>query len=195
MIFSSYSFLFAFLPIVVLVYFGIAKYVNRTAQHIFLVLASLFFYGYIDIVDGVRTGIPHVAIIMLSVIVNFGAAKVTNIIKTDKSLLRRLVFIFAILFNVGLLGYYKYARFILENVNIVFDTNFTIKYLILPIGISFFTFQQIAYQIRIWKREENVPRFLDYTLFITFFPQLVAGPIVFSQDVMTQYQDDKNRFF
>lgn len=195
MIFSSYSFLFAFLPIVVLVYFGIAKYVNRTVQHIFLVLASLFFYGYIDMVDGVRTGIPHVAIIMLSVIVNFGAAKVTNIIKADKSLLRRLIFIFAILFNIGLLGYYKYARFILENVNIVFDTNFTIKYLILPIGISFFTFQQIAYQIRIWKREENVPRFLDYTLFITFFPQLVAGPIVFSQDVMTQYQDDKNRFF
>lgn len=195
MIFSSYTFLFAFLPIVVIVYFVMAKYVNRTVQHTFLVLASLFFYGYIDLINGVRTGIPHVAIIMLSVIVNFGSAKIIAAIKENKSLIRKGIFIFAILFNVGLLGYYKYTRFILDNINIVFDTHFTIKYVILPIGISFFTFQQIAYQIRIWKREESVPSFLDYSLFITFFPQLVAGPIVFSQDVMSQYQDDKNRFF
>ena len=172
-----------------------AKYTNRTVQHIFLVFASLVFYAYNDIVYGITTGIPYVLLIMSSVAVNFGCAKAVAAIKKDKSLLRRTIFTLAILFNVGLLGYYKYTRFILENINIVFDTHFTLKYIILPIGISFFTFQQIAYQISIWKREETVPRFLDYSLFITFFPQLVAGPIVFSKDVMSQYQDNKNRFF
>lgn len=195
MVFSSYSFLFVFLPIVLIVYFGMAKYVTRTTQHIFLVAASLVFYAYNDIVYGITTGIPYVLLIMSSVAVNFACAKVIAAIKEDKSILRKTVFIISILFNVGLLGYYKYSTFILENINIVFDTSFTLKYIVLPIGISFFTFQQIAYQISIWQRKERVPRFLDYSLFITFFPQLVAGPIVFSQDVMSQYQDDKNRFF
>lgn len=195
MVFSSYSFLFVFLPIVLIVYFGMAKYVTRTTQHIFLVAASLVFYAYNDIVYGITTGIPYVLLIMSSVAVNFACAKIIAAIKEDKSILRKTVFIISILFNVGLLGYYKYSTFILENINIVFDTSFTLKYIVLPIGISFFTFQQIAYQISIWQRKERVPRFLDYSLFITFFPQLVAGPIVFSQDVMSQYQDDKNRFF
>lgn len=195
MVFSSYSFLFLFLPIVLVVYFGMAKYVSRTTQHIFLVFASLVFYAYNDIVYGITTGIPYVLLIMSSVAINYGCAKAVAAIKEDKSLIRKSIFVLAVLFNVGLLGYYKYTRFILENINIVFDAHFTLKYIILPIGISFFTFQQIAYQISIWKRKETIPRFLDYSLFITFFPQLVAGPIVFSQDVMSQYQDDKNRFF
>lgn len=174
-----------FLPIVLIVYFGMARFVSRTVQHTFLILASLVFYAYADI--------NYVWIILASVIVNYGCAKV--MVPMENSVKRKTVFILSILFNIGLLGYYKYYNFFLENINFVFDTHFTLKYIILPIGISFFTFQQIAYQISIWKREETVPRFLDYALFITYFPQLVAGPIVFYQDVMHQYQDDKNRFF
>lgn len=185
MVFSSYTFLLVFLPIVLILYFGMSRFVSRTVQHIFLILASLVFYAYADI--------NFLWIILASVIVNFGAAKA--IAPLPNSLKRKALFIFAILFNVGLLGYFKYYNFFFSNVNIVFDTHFTLKYIILPLGISFYTFQQIAYQISIWKREETVPRFLDYSLFITFFPQLVAGPIVFYQDVMSQYQDDKNRFF
>lgn len=185
MVFSSYTFLLAFLPIVLIVYFGMAKFVNRTIQHTFLILASLIFYAYADV--------NYVWIILASVLVNFLCAK--SMAPMQNGIGRRMIFATSILFNVGLLGYFKYYNFFLENVNIVFDTHFTLKYIILPIGISFFTFQQIAYQISIWKREETVPRFLDYALFITFFPQLVAGPIVFYQDVMHQYQDDKNRFF
>lgn len=187
MVFSTYIFLLVFLPIVLIVYFGMARFTNRTVQHIFLIGASLVFYAYAHI--------SYVWIITASVVVNYLCAKIIASIKEDKSLKRKAVFVFSILFNVGLISYYKYYNFILQNINVVFDTEFTLRYIILPIGISFFTFQQIAYQISIWKREENVPRFLDYTLFITFFPQLVAGPIVFSQDVMSQYQDDKNRFF
>lgn len=187
MVFSTYIFLLVFLPIVLIVYFGMARFVNRTTQHIFLVAASLVFYAYAHI--------SYVWIISASVAVNYICAKLIAGIKEDKSIKRKVIFIFSILFNVGLIGYFKYYNFVLQNINIVFDTEFTLKYIILPIGISFFTFQQIAYQISIWKRLENVPRFLDYTLFITFFPQLVAGPIVFSQDVISQYQDDRNRFF
>lgn len=174
-----------FLPIVLIVYFGMARFVSRTVQHTFLILASLVFYAYANI--------NYVWIILASVMVNYGCAKV--MVPMENSVKRKTVFILSILFNIGLLGYYKYYNFFLENINFVFDTHFTLKYIILPIGISFFTFQQIAYQISIWKGEETVPRFLDYALFITYFPQLVAGPIVFYQDVMHQYQDDKNRFF
>lgn len=195
MVFSSYIFLFVFLPLVLLIYFGMAKYVNRTVQHLFLVFASLVFYSYTDFTEGLTAHMPYSVLIMLSVIVNFVCAKGVASIQEENSVKRKIIFVSSILFNVGLLGYYKYTRFILENVNIVFDTTFTLKYIILPIGISFYTFQQIAYQISIWKRQDTVPTFLDYTLFITFFPQLVAGPIIFSQDVMSQYQDDKNRFF
>ena len=174
-----------FLPIVLIVYFGMARFVSRTVQHTFLILASLVFYAYADI--------NYVWIILESVIVNYGCAKV--MVPMENSVKRKTVFILSILFNIGLLGYYKYYNFFLENINFVFDTHFTLKYIIIPIGISFFTFQQIAYQISIWKREETVPRFLDYALFITFFPQLAMGPIIFYQDAMYQYQDDKNRFF
>lgn len=185
MVFSSYTFLLIFLPIVLVIYFGMAKFVSRTIQHIFLIFASLVFYAYADI--------NYVWIISASVIGNFICAKAMASIPYGWK--RKFIFIFSILLNIALLGYFKYYNFFLENVNIVFDTHFTLKNIILPIGISFFTFQQIAYQISIWKKEETVPRFLDYALFITYFPQLVAGPIVFYQDVMHQYQDEKNRFF
>lgn len=185
MVFSSYAFLLVFLPIVLIVYFGMARFVSRTVQHSFLILASLYFYAYADI--------NFLWVILTSVVVNFACAK--WMAPLDDSLKRKTIFIISILANVLILGYFKYYKFFLENVNFVFDTHFLLRDVILPIGISFFTFQQIAYQISVWKREESVPSFLDYALFISYFPQLVAGPIVFYQDVMHQYQDEKNRFF
>lgn len=185
MIFSSYIFALAFLPLVLIVYFGMSRFVSRKVQHVFLILVSLVFYGY--------NHISYVWLILASVAVNYLAA--TSIQNIKEQHFRKAVFVVGVLFNVGLLGYYKYTNFFLENINIAFDTGFVLKQIILPLGISFFTFQQIAYQISIYKREEKVPSLIDYTLFITFFPQLVAGPIVFSKDVMHQYQDDKNRFF
>lgn len=185
MLFSTYIFIFIFLPIVLIVYFGLSHFASQKVQHLFLIASSLFFYGYAHI--------NYVFLIMTAVIVNYSAS--CAIQKISKPSFRKTTFIITLLFNIGLLGYYKYTDFFIENINVIFDTSFTLKRIILPVGISFFTFQQIAYLISIWKREEKVPSFLDYTLFITFFPQLVAGPIVFSKEVMYQYQDDKNRFF
>ncbi|NDV95989.1 MBOAT family protein [Dysgonomonas sp. 521] len=191
MVFSTYSFVFIYLPMVLLLYFGMARYVSRRVQQVFLIVASLVFYGALFF-----QGFNHlwyVWLIMSSVIVNYSVA--TGVQNIGKPPLRKVLFIIGVLFNVLLLGYYKYYNFFLENVNYVFDTQFIIKQIVLPIGISFFTFQQIAFLIGVWKREEKVPNFWDYTLFIVFFPQLVAGPIVFLKDVLHQYQDEKNRFF
>ena len=185
MIFSTYTFIFAFLPIVLLVYFGMSKFVSRKIQHIFLILASLVFYGY--------TNPWYVLLIMTSIVINYAAAiKIEN---AEKNNIRKLAFIIGVLFNVLLLGYYKYYDFFVDNINQVFSTSYTLKHIILPIGISFFTFQQIATLISLWKKEIKVPSFLDFSLFISFFPQLVAGPIVFAQDVMSQYRNDQKRFF
>ncbi|WP_029904131.1 MBOAT family protein [Prevotella sp. 10(H)] len=185
MIFSTYIFTFVFLPIVLLLYFGMSRFVSRKVQHIFIILASLVFYGY--------NHVSYVWLILISVAVNYitatGTQNITN------RFWRKASFVTGVVFNVCLLGYYKYYNFFVDNINTVFDTHFVLRYIILPLGISFFTFQQIAFLISVNKKEEKVPGIIDYTLFITFFPQLVAGPIVFSQDVMSQYQDDKNRFF
>lgn len=191
MIFSTYSFVFIYLPLVLLLYFGMARYVSRRFQQVFLIVASLIFYGAIFF-----QGFNHlwyVWLIMSSVIVNYTIA--TGVQNLARPPVRKILFTIGVLFNVILLGYYKYYNFFLENINYAFDTQFVVKQIILPIGISFFTFQQIAFLISVLKREEKVPNFWDYTLFIVFFPQLVAGPIVFLKDVLHQYQDEKNRFF
>lgn len=185
MVFSSYIFVLVFLPLVLLFYFGVSKYVTQKFQQVFLILVSLLFYAYAHP--------SYVVLILASVFINYFAA--TGVQQIEKKHSRKLVFIVGILFNVCLLGYYKYTNFFIENINDVFDTSYTLRRIILPVGISFFTFQQIAYLISVWKRELRVPPVIDYVLFITFFPQLVAGPIVFAQDIMSQYQDDKNRFF
>ena len=185
MIFSSYIFVFVFLPLVLLFYFGMSKYVSQRVHQLFLILASLVFYAYAHP--------SYVVLILSSVFVNYFSATGVQLIEKEK--LRKLVFGVGILFNVCLLGYYKYTDFFTENINEIFDTTYTLRRIILPVGISFFTFQQIAYLIGVWKRELKVPPLADYVLFITFFPQLVAGPIVFAQDVMSQYQDCRNRYF
>lgn len=195
MVFSSFAFIFCFLPVVLLGYFLLSKVTNRKGQHIFLILASLFFYAYDDIIHPGKSGMPHVVVLVLSIVVNFICASFIEKSNKSHSPKGKVIFIFSVLFNVILLGYYKYTNFVLENINIAFTSEFTLHKIILPLGISFFTFQQLAYQISIWKKEEKVPGFIDYSLFIAFFPQLVAGPIVFSKDVMSQYQDEKNRFF
>lgn len=185
MIFSTYTFIFIFLPIVLIIYFGISKVASKKIQHIFLILASLVFYGYSN---------PwYVLLILVSIILNYFVAIK---IETEKNkYTRKFVFILGVIFNVGLLGYFKYYNFFIDNLNEIFSTSYNLKHIILPVGISFFTFQQIATLISFWKRDIKVPSFIDYSLFISFFPQLVAGPIVFAQDIIPQYCDDKRRFF
>lgn len=98
-----------------------------------------------------------------------------------------------IIFNVCLLGYFKYYDFFITNLNLVFNTNYNLHHLLLPLAISFYTFQQIAYLVDSYRQETKEYNFLDYGLFVTFFPQLIAGPIIQHSDVMSQFKDRENR--
>lgn len=103
--------------------------------------------------------------------------------------MKRTILTVGILFNIVVLGYFKYADFFIENYNWIFDQNVSLLYLALPLGISFITFQQIAYLVDIYRGEIQKSTFTSYLIFSTFFPQLIAGPIVNHKDVMQDYED------
>ena len=180
MLFSSYEFLFCFLPITIIGYYLIlnAKKVNMARG--WLVIASLFFYGWFNI--------KYLPIIIVSILINFAIGK--GIKKEDKY--KKIYFIIGATFNVGLLCYFKYYDFFVENVNVLFKTNWTLKHLLLPLGISFFSFQQLSYLIDVYKGETKDYSLLNFSLFVTFFPQLIAGPIVLHSEIMPQF-DDKEK--
>jgi len=158
---------------------------NIYVQHGFLISASLFFYGYFNP--------AYLLIIVISIVVNYVTGiligSVSNI-KTKKAFL-----IFGIIFNIVLIGYFKYYDFFIENINSLFKTDLALKHIILPLGISFFTFQQLSFIISVFKGENKVENFVDYSLFVTFFPQLVAGPIVLYNEMIPQFRDNDKRSF
>ena len=109
--------------------------------------------------------------------------------------LSRIFLIIGILFNVGLIGYFKYYDFFIENINYITGAGFVTRNIILPLGISFYTFQQLSFLISVYEKEEKVEKFWDYCVFVTFFPQLVAGPIVLYSEMLPQFKDAERRFF
>ncbi len=179
MVFSSKEFIFMFLPIVLIGYYTLGRFASRRIQKCFLVLASLFFYGYFKV--------SYLFIIITSIIVNYIIATLLQKHRENK-----FIFITGIIFNIGLLVYYKYFDFLIESINTVFQQNFSLYNILLPLGISFFTFQQFSFLVSVKKGQERVSSFLDYSLFVTFFPQLVAGPIVTYNEMIPQFED-KNR--
>ncbi len=115
------------------------------------------------------------------------------IIDTSVLKRRKLYLTIGILFNVGLLGYYKYADFFISNVNAVAGTNFHLLHLVLPLGLSFITFQKIGYLVDAYRHETKKYSFSTFALFATFFPQLIAGPIVQHKEIIPQFEEEKNR--
>ncbi len=182
MLFSSYIFILIFLPIVLLGYFFITKYVENTnTAKVFLILASLFFYGY--------WYPPYLLIILSSIVVNYFLSK--KIVQTKS----KNLFYFGLVFNIGLLGYFKYRDFFLDNLNYLINTDIGFAKLALPLGISFFTLQQIAFIVDSYQGITKENRFCDYALFVCFFPQLIAGPIVHYKDLIPQFAKEDNKKF
>ena len=179
MIFSSTIFLFIFLPMNLLLYYIIPKKF-LAARNLLLLCTSLIFYSW---------GEPVVVLIMvLSIAVNYAFGLLFGLWDEEKSK-KNLVLIFAVAFNVILLGYFKYFNFFVDNINFVFGMDFTSK-VALPIGISFYTFQIMSYIFDIYfgnvKPQKNI---FNLALYIAFFPQLIAGPIVRYIDIEAQLQD------
>ena len=184
MVFSSYLFLFAFLPLVLGGYYLLSLFKNPIYQRLFLIGASLFFYGYFNP--------SYLLIIVVSIFINYLLASCIN---GSKGTFQTVLFWLGVLFNVGLLGYFKYRDFFVENINALFHTSFVLKHIALPLGISFFTFQQLSFLVSIRKGEEKLERFDDYCIFVLFFPQLVAGPIVLYSEMVPQFKDSQRRYW
>lgn len=106
---------------------------------------------------------------------------------------KKTLLTFGIISNIALLGYFKYSDFIIDNFNLLTDANVPMLHLALPLGISFFTFQQISYLVDSYRQETKEYNFLDYALFVTFFPQLIAGPIVHHKEMMPQFAKTRNK--
>jgi alginate O-acetyltransferase complex protein AlgI len=150
------------------------------------VFSSLFFYSWWNI--------AYLPLILASMLFNYVVGNSLN--KKDdenkKSFSKKSILIFGIMVNVSLLGYFKYADFFIENFNLAIGTNVNLLNLLLPLAISFFTFQQIAYLVDSYRQETKEYDFLNYALFVTFFPQLIAGPIVHHKEMMPQFANNRN---
>ncbi|CAA6804552.1 MAG: Probable poly(beta-D-mannuronate) O-acetylase (EC [uncultured Sulfurovum sp.] len=178
MLFNSHLFIFLFLPFTFIIYFYLNKKRLTNLAKSFLVVASLFFYSWWNIV--------YLPLILGSIFVNFLIGSYLN----PK---RKLLLIVGIVANISLLGYFKYADFFIENVNWALDTEMGLLDLALPLAISFFTFQQIAYLVDSYYAEVKREGFLNYAVFVSFFPQLIAGPIVHHKEMMPQFSKMKNK--
>lgn len=185
MLFNSYIFIFIFLPIAIIGWYGLNKLYHPSFAFAFLTGMSLWFYGYFNP--------SYMLIIISSILVNYFISFLMD--KAEKGIQRKILFYTGLVFNLGLLFVFKYYDFFIENINAVFKTGFALKYIVLPLGISFFTFQQLSFIIDRYKGKAKHYSFLKYSTFVTFFPQLVAGPIVLYDEIMPQFEDVSNRIF
>lgn len=179
MLFNSIEFILIFLPATFVVYFSLTHNGYENVSRIWLVLTSLFFYGWWNP--------DYLILICISMLVNFTVARMLSF--TEPTSQRKLLLATGVVFNVGLLGYFKYADFFISNFNVLLNEEFNLLNIILPLGISFFTFQQIAFIVDTYRREIERIDLVHYSLFVCFFPQLIAGPIVHHKEVMPQFFD------
>ena len=177
MLFNSYEFLFAFLPATLALYFLLSKR-SATAAIGFLALASLFFYGWWN----PRYLLLLCGSVMFNYLVGRRLAQNPAPVKGDQAVLW-----IGIVGNLGVLGAFKYASFFAVNANTLAGLSLPVPHVVLPLGISFFTFTQIAYLVDAYRKEVREYRFVHYGLFVTFFPHLLAGPVLHHAEVMPQF--------
>lgn len=177
MLFSSVPFLIGFLPAVIVLTWLAERYASTRVTLALLVLASLFFYAWWNP--------PFLILLLVSVAANYGFGIALSQSRT-RSLLAA-----AIIFNLSLIAYFKYANFFVDILNAGLTTPLEVGTVTLPLAISFFTFQQIAYQVDVYNGKIRDTDFIHYCLFVTFFPQLIAGPIVHHQEIIPQFIERK----
>jgi D-alanyl-lipoteichoic acid acyltransferase DltB (MBOAT superfamily) len=185
MLFNSYTFIFAFLPLSFLVYFYLNSKRLTEASKAFLVFASLFFYSWWNII--------YLPLILSSLLFNYTTGKTLSKKYKIQKISKKSILIFGIIANLSLLGYFKYSDFFISNFNTLANLHINLLHLALPLAVSFFTFQQIAYLVDSYKNETKEYDFLNYSLFVTFFPQLIAGPIVHHKEMMPQFANMRNK--
>ncbi len=183
MVFTSYQYLVFFLPLVVLLYFSIAgKGLKAVAG--WIIIASLFFYGtwnpfYLLLLGG-------------SILVNYSVGLWINRNESGTAM-QKMRLAVGVVFNIALLGYFKYTNFFVNVLNDAFSLGWHVERIVLPLAVSFFTFQQIAWLMDQYRRNIVSCTFAEYVAAVAFFPHLIAGPIVRYADLLPQFQDDAIR--
>mgnify|MGYP001159157959 FL=1 len=182
MLFNSYIFLFVFLPVTLVGFCLLARFLGPKPAKLWLMLSSLFFYGWWNPV--------YVVLILLSMLFNYWLGRRIGLtVRGGRS--GGLLLFWGVAANLLLLGYYKYANFFVTNLDVVCGTHWTLGKIVLPLGISFFTFTQIAYLADASRGVVCEYDLGDFLLFITFFPHLIAGPIIHHSEMMPQFADPK----
>jgi alginate O-acetyltransferase complex protein AlgI len=177
MLFNSYEYIFLFLPVTLAGFFLIGNRVHHSVALAWLVGASLFFYGWWNPV--------YVSLIVGSMIFNYAVG--VQLQHGGNVKFRKGLLVSGVAVNLALIGYFKYANFFINNLNVALGSAFYVEKILLPLGISFFTFTQIAYLLDAHRREIREQNFLHYFLFVTFFPHLLAGPILHHKEIMPQF--------
>ena len=185
MLFNSYIFVFIFLPLVLLGWYGLNRFGKHKTAKIFLIGMSLWFYGYFNVY--------YLFIIVASILINYFISYLLTFFRTKTA--GRIGLLVGIGINLALLFYFKYFDFFIENINYLFQTDFNLKHILLPLGISFFTFQQLSFIIDRCTGKAEHYSFTNYAAFVTFFPQLIAGPIVLYKELIPQFDDPEKQKF
>lgn len=185
MLFNSYIFLLVFLPVCLAGYFGLNHFRKYTLAQVFLLGMSLWFYGYFNV--------SYLGIIFSSTLLNYLFTRLLD--ATPSKALRKAELIVALALNLGVLFYFKYFDFFLMNLNRFAHTDFQPLGILLPLGISFFTFQQVSYVVDAYHGEVQRYSFLQYACFVAYFPQLIAGPIVTHDELIPQFLDESKKRF
>ncbi len=179
MLFNSYIFIFLFFPLTIIGYYGLNHMKMYRMALAFLIGMSLWFYGY--------NNIYYLSILIISILINYGIVRGMIHFKNKSG--RRLFLWTGILFNIGILFYFKYYDFFITNINAGLKSNIPLLHLVLPLGISFYTFQQLSYVIDAYQGDCTDYSFLEYAAYVSYFPQLIAGPIVYHSELIPQFRD------
>jgi D-alanyl-lipoteichoic acid acyltransferase DltB (MBOAT superfamily) len=180
MLFNSHAFLFGFLPLTLLVFHALRRAGCDGGAFAALTLLSLVFYGWWD---------PrYVPLLVGLVLVDFAVAKRLVAARGRRPGVARAWLAVGVAINLAALGYFKYANFLVDNVNALFGLDLFLARIVLPIGLSFYTFQKIAFLVDTHRGLVDRVHLVDYGLFVSFFPQLIAGPIVHHSEVMGQFR-------
>ena len=185
MLFNSYIFILLFLPLCISGYFFLNRFGQFKLAQFFLFAMSLWFYGYFNP--------SYLIIILASIVLNYQFTQAMA--RSVRPAVRKAEMIAAVLMNLGILFYFKYYNFFLENLGTLLHREITLRTILLPLGISFFTFQQISYVIDSYYGKVEKYSFLQYASFVSYFPQLIAGPIVTHDELIPQFLDPEKKKF
>ena len=179
MLFNSYEFIFGFLPVTFAIFFLLGRLKKELAMG-WLAFMSIVFYAV--------WSAKYIPLLLISIIFNYSVSRIICSYDTEINENKRNILLFGIIGDLAILGYFKYANFFVDTINSVSGINWNISYIVLPLGISFFTFTQIAFLVDAARCEARVKEFMPYLLFVTYFPHLLAGPIIHHKQVMPQFR-------